>query len=531
MRLIRLLARESLLLFSLAVLTSILSGVSNMAVLVLLFRILRESVRPEVQWWEFGALATAALGFRGLSQLVLGHISRKSMRERRVQLARQIAHVPLIELERIGGPRLIAALTNDIGTVAAALPSFVRLATNLSFLIACLAYLGSLAPERVGVILLVIAAGLAAYHGLHRQALKHVRESRRNWDELLLTFRSLVEGAKELRLNAGRRTQVLETFEAHASNLLRSARYQSAFFGSAAGGIQLLFFVALGISIFGFDPQMNDRGLLISFTVSIIYMMGPLRSLADVARGLGEAEESVAHRPRPAARCRALELVGVTHSYRVDREKESFTLGPIDLTLRAGEIVFVVGANGSGKTTLAKLLTGLYLPQAGEIRLDGEAVTASTRDWYSQHFGAIFSDFFLFDRLVGVSKDGRAAELLSAFRIGDKVEIMDESLSTTTSLSLGERKRLALVLVSLEDRPIYVFDEWSAEQDPAFKDVFYKEILVDLRARGKLIIVISHDDRYFDVADRMLTLERGRSPTLVGRPAPHHGAREIVESV
>jgi putative ATP-binding cassette transporter len=60
------------------------------------------------------------------------------------------------------------------------------------------------------------------------------------------------------------------------------------------------------------------------------------------------------------------------------------------------------------------------------------------------------------------------------------------------------------------DRPIYVFDEWASDQDPAFKQIFYGDILPALKARGKAVIVISHDDRYYRVADRIVKLERGK---------------------
>ena len=69
----------------------------------------------------------------------------------------------------------------------------------------------------------------------------------------------------------------------------------------------------------------------------------------------------------------------------------------------------------------------------------------------------------------------------------------------------------------MEDRPIYVFDEWSADQDPVYREVFYREILPDLRDRGKCVVAITHDDRYFHIADRVIELDYGqvRSERLV----------------
>jgi putative ATP-binding cassette transporter len=179
-------------------------------------------------------------------------------------------------------------------------------------------------------------------------------------------------------------------------------------------------------------------------------------------------------------------------------------------------MVFIVGENGSGKTTLIKLLLGLYTPQQGEILRDGEVVTPKTRDNYRQMFTTVFSDFYLFeDLLTGEeSRSGNvlpehALPYLERLEIVHKVSVKDGVFSTL-DLSTGQRKRLALVHAYLEGRPVLVFDEWAADQDPSFRHLFYTELLPELRAKGRLLIVISHDDRYFHVADRVVRMHDGR---------------------
>ena len=187
-----------------------------------------------------------------------------------------------------------------------------------------------------------------------------------------------------------------------------------------------------------------------------------------------------------------------------------FALGPIDLAIRRGETVFIVGENGSGKTTLVKLLLGLYAPHAGALTLDGAPVPPERRDDYRQLFSAVFFDYFLFGDVMapGPIDPAEARRHLERLDIAHKVDIVDGKF-TTTDLSAGQRKRLALVQVYLERRPIAVFDEWAAEQDPTFRRIFYTEILPEFRARGTTLIVVSHDDRYFDAADRVLRLKDG----------------------
>ena len=203
-------------------------------------------------------------------------------------------------------------------------------------------------------------------------------------------------------------------------------------------------------------------------------------------------------------------------------DDEGFTLGPIDLSFSSGEVVFVTGGNGSGKSTLVRLLTGLYTPRSGHIRLNGRAIDDSSREQYRQHFSAVFADFYLFDRLFGVDAPSRGAEIqqyLALLGMDRKVRVLGDKF-TTTALSSGQRRRLALLAAYLEDRPVYVFDEWAADQDPSYKETFYLRLLPGLRARGKCVIVITHDDRYFRFGDRVLKLEAGR---IVGRAS---GARE-----
>jgi putative ATP-binding cassette transporter len=202
----------------------------------------------------------------------------------------------------------------------------------------------------------------------------------------------------------------------------------------------------------------------------------------------------------------------VRHHYHREREDDNFMLGPIDLVLKPGELVFLVGGNGSGKSTLAKVLTGLYPPAEGEIRLNGRAIDDLNRDDFRQCFSTVFSDYFLFERTVGAggaAADARARDYLERLHLDHKVSIKD-GLFSTTQLSQGQRKRLALLCAYIEDRPFYLFDEWASDQDPLFKEVFYTRLLPELRSQNKAVLVITHDDRYFACADRVVKLDYGK---------------------
>jgi putative ATP-binding cassette transporter len=369
---------------------------------------------------------------------------------------------------------------------------------------------------------------------LRREGTKQVRISRQKRNDLLDTFRLGLDAVKELKLHSGRREQVLQTFVAGTRELQASVERQSLFFNGSAVVAQILFYVTLGLAIFNYAGGTADRRLIVSFGIGIIYLMRPLQGSIQIAQQLAVADialdrieelgltleragawredDIISETPAPfrTEEFGRLELSGVTYSYASQPEKteSDFVLGPIDLSLSKGEILFVVGGNGSGKTTFARILAGLYLPTSGSICTNGHTITSEDTGWYCQLFSATFYDFFVFEQ----SLKGRewSDEIMGRFKISGRIKTESDRILNSSELSLGERKRLALMFAFLDDKPIIILDEWAANQDPNFKEIFYKEILREFRERGKLVVVISHDDRYFSTADKILFLEGGK---------------------
>ena len=346
----------------------------------------------------------------------------------------------------------------------------------------------------------------------------------------------MTEGTKELKSHRRRREAFLESCLGASSERFRRLHTKGValyFVGGSWG--QLLFFLVILVLLFPGSQLQNVSGALrASFVVMILFLMAPLEGILGALPTLGRArvalksvedlglsltthpaaprQESLPPGSQPAWR---VELVGVKHSYYEERSERVFTMGPIDLSFSPGQLVFLIGGNGSGKTTLLKVLTGLYTPEAGQVLWNGVVIDDSNRDSYRELFSVVYSDFFLFEQLLGLEKIGQssldesAAQYLKQLELNHKVQVQGGRLSTT-ALSQGQRKRLALLVAYLEDRPFYIFDEWAADQDPAFKDVFYKRLLPELKRRGKTVLVISHDDRYYHVADRVIKLDSGR---------------------
>jgi putative pyoverdin transport system ATP-binding/permease protein len=363
--------------------------------------------------------------------------------------------------------------------------------------------------------------------------MRHMMRARELFDQVAEQIRAMTEGTKELKMHSPRRRAFLGAVERTAGQLQEEERIGTTIFAAASSFGQVMFFLVIGFMVLVLPRfQAVSQWTLIAYTIVLFQIMSPLELLLSsfpvFSRGVASMRKvnqlGLSLDAEPAERESAevlaaangwwkkLELAGVTHLYRRENQDESFLLGPIDFAIEPGELVFLVGSNGSGKTTLAKLLIGLYSPESGEIRFAGQAVARDLLGTYREHFSVVFADFFVFKTLFGIEAgrlDGAARQYLSLLHLDSKVKVEDGALSTV-DLSQGQRKRLALLTAYLEDRPIYVFDEWAADQDPMFKEVFYHQLLPELKARGKTVVVITHDDRYFHLADRIVKLDSGQ---------------------
>jgi putative pyoverdin transport system ATP-binding/permease protein len=479
----------------------------------------------------FSALGILMLASRVSSQLLLTRLQTGTTFALREQLSRRILATPLRRLEELGSSRLLATLVDDVQAVTQGLLCLPPLLINVGIIVGVMVYLALMSPVVFGALFIFTFLGVASYVLPLRHIMGLLKHSRRAADSFFGDLRSLTHGLKELKINGGRRRAFLnDDLLPTAERLKLYQRRVSTIHALATSWGLSLFFFFIGLLLFalpGITPVTTST--LMAYTLAVLYLQQPLDSSMTMLPMLGSGTVALRHiesldlkdadsepvlsasesAPLPPAR---IDLVGVTHAYRREGEDTPFTLGPIDLTFQPGEIVFIVGGNGSGKTTLAKLITGLYTPESGEIRVAGQPVTAEGRERYRQHFSTVFADFHLFDKLLGLAegnKGTRAQSYLERLHLERKVRIDAQGALSTTELSTGQRKRLALLTAYLEDRPVYLFDEWAADQDPQFKEVFYRELLPDLKAAGKAVVVISHDNRYFDVADRLVRLESG----------------------
>jgi putative ATP-binding cassette transporter len=509
-----------------------LSGLANTALVAVINSMLAGSMPaplPGVTLFA-GLLLLVPVG-RYVSTMLLVKLTENAVFAARRQLSAEILAAPLRQLESLGAHRLLATLTEDVRAISDALAVFPMLCMSLAIVAGAIVYLAWLSPLALLVFMGFLVFGILTYRLPLQRALRYVRSSRIAWDGLVQKIQGITLGVKELKLNRERRDAFMrDGFDRVAAELRDSNLRGNSIAAAAHSWGQILFFLAIGCLVI-FLPRFHavSRETLIGYTLTVLYLASPLETIlallpmfnrasaaveAIERLGLTSGATPAPPRPLPAvapAAWQRLELDHVAYSYDGPGADEGFTVGPISLTFRPGETVFLVGGNGSGKTTLSKLILGLYAPTSGEIRVDGHPVEEADRDGYRQRFSAVFSDFFLFEELYGLQSPRLDAEALAHLRrleLDHKVQVREGTL-TTLDLSQGQRKRLALLTAFLEDRPIFMFDEWAADQDPHFKRVFYQDVLPALKRRRKGVIAITHDDRYYPQADRIVKLESG----------------------
>jgi putative ATP-binding cassette transporter len=525
--------RHSRSMIALAVVCSFLAGVGYTALIALTKRILAEGLFTDSRLiLSFFALCIAIPVCGYASQVVLLYVTSKAGYELRIQLGRQILAAPMRQLERLGPHRLLATVTEDVGSVIELVTVLPQMLTQFAMMAGCLVYLGWLSWKLLLIMLGYMALGLLSHQLPLIKAFRYFRLLRQQWDAMHKSFQGLIVGTKELKLNSQRRDAFLsQQLDPAAAGLQRYGVRGNAIAMASSNWGQILFFIFIGLLLFATPHLLSvEPQILIGYTLAVLFMITPLTMVLNQIPSLERAylaaerieelgltlnatkSESLAPAQPPATSWQRLDLIDVTHTYRQEGGGAEFELGPINLTLRPGELIFLIGGNGSGKTTLAKLLMGLYEPEGGEIRVDGKLVTDEGRDAYRQRFSVVFYDFYLFERLFGLEAkdlDAQSQQYLELLQLSHKLKIEDGKLSTV-DLSQGQRKRLALLNAYLEDRPVYVFDEWAADQDPQFKQIFYYQLLPELKARGKTVVVISHDDRYYGLADRLIKMESGK---------------------
>jgi putative ATP-binding cassette transporter len=457
----------------------------------------------------------------------------------RMRLLEQLRHADLLKLERFGETPLFESITQSCQIVSMNSQYIALSLRSVLLTIALMIYILSISPLAFFVIIATLTAGAVAYRHLGLAVDRQRRILTIQESALFESVSDLFDGFKEQRLNSARSRDLNDSFIGVSGamtgerNEMHQFSWQQYVFGETFYNLMLglVVFVVPSYSS-SFDKDVVKVAAACLFMAASVF--GLMQSMAVMAAAEAAAgrmlglETELADLAEPgsdgpilpiAADFSEIRMRGVEFTFPSSAGEQAFSVGPIDLIIRRGETVFITGGNGSGKSTFLRLLCGLYHPLRGQLLVDGVEIEPARLAAYRSLMATVFSDFHLFARLYGLNlpKEDEAQNLLRWLELG-RMTALDGDRFSRRDLSAGQRKRLAMAAALLEKKPILILDEWAADQDPQFRFKFYREILPELKRRGLTIIAVTHDDHYFDVAERRLHMDEGRLTELpVGR--------------
>ena len=513
-----------------------LGGASSAAMLATLNAGAQAADSGKVNYWAASAFIIALLLFIKAQRFTLITVAveiEAMIHKLRVRLLDLVRRSELLPLEAIGSSEIIAAITKDTAALTQGTRrlAWAGHALSLLFFVAIyVAYL-SLVAFALGAAIICIAAVL--YRAMGRQLAEGKRAAGAWENRLLDRLIDLLDGFKEVRLNRARRDDLFDDIvdvSRTAANIeirTESETLKRILFARST------VWALLGLTVF-VVPAFGapEKGVIAEITTAIVFVIAAVFGLILLAPNLAAANAAADSIERLEARLERaivvarevnaadlpkrfdhIEMRDIVFRYADKSSEAGFQVGPLDFSLRSGDLVFITGGNGSGKSTFLKLLAGLYKLDAGEIMLDRARVNDGTRETYRALISAIFSDYHLFQRLYGISADPAEVDrLLAQFRLLNKTRLTDGKFRTI-DLSGGQRKRLALIVSLLEQRPILLLDEWAADQDAEFRRRLYDELLPELIRNGATVVAVTQDDRHLSelrVPARRLLMRDGR---------------------
>ncbi len=445
------------------------------------------------------------------------------------RVVKQILDTPLLKVAKVGKARILASLGSDVRNISFGLlrlPDFLQ----SSILILCTsAYLCYLSPQIFTLCAIWIIVVFTINNFLMMKVYAYFRKARENDDALQNNYQNILDGHKELLINRYRAKLYYEDeFESNARSKKKNSTLGNLFNNLSSNFTNVALLALVGVEFYlALEFKWASVAEATTIALSILFLRTPLVSmigsfptllLAKIALdkiAKLELDDYKEHfeKTNSIKDWRQISFKNTSFSY-----DDNFHLNPVNLDLKKGELIFLIGKNGSGKSTFCMLLTGLFKPSEGEIFVDDMKIDDDNLDIYRSLVSAVFSDFHLFTKTLAKEKfadEEKIASWLEFLELKGKTRVEDHEL-VLTKLSTGQKKRLAMLIALLEERDILVLDEWAADQDPVFRRFFYKKLLPLLKEQGKTIFAITHDDAYFDSADRIFLAEGGNISELKG---------------
>jgi putative ATP-binding cassette transporter len=447
-----------------------------------------------------------------------------------------IDHVRQSELhsiERISSAEIFNTLTVDSQNVSDIVDMIWYFLNSLIILGAAIIYLLFVSLYSFIIIVITLTTGVLLYLKNLKSAIELILNARNCEKDLFKSVDTILSGIKELKINKKKSDNFFYSNYSQMVSKIKKIRIRSGFLMAycillpySVWLLSIFFIVFILPHIHLISPYILKQVVPLILFIPITYILEllPFIVLANISlqrlysfktgldnlnnENINIKKNMRMNKFKEYSKIDTLALKNIKFLYTNDNGECLFPLGPINFNFNQGEITFITGGNGSGKSTLLKIITGLYFPLSGSILVNNKEINILD---YRKLFTPIFSDYHLFDRIYGVKNPdaGKILDLTEKMGLSQKIKYSDNRFSTY-HLSTGQKKRLAMISALMEDRPVYVFDEWAAEQDAAFREYFYRTIIMDLKRNNKIVLCVTHDEKYFHIADKMLCLEYGK---------------------
>ncbi|MDI1443593.1 cyclic peptide export ABC transporter [Polyangium sp. 6x1] len=460
----------------------------------------------------------------------------------RTRIVEKIERTELEGLERVGTAEIFDRVTENMSVVSEqgwVLGSFLQ---ALFVLVFGLIYIATISLPAFALIALMLVFGFFIVQYRFEEVVDVLRQMGQLRLEFFERVMDLLKGFKEAKFSRRRGREIHDDIVGMAESLRTGAVRTADGLSGVLVMPNCVLYILLGAVVFTLPRYIDvDTQTMASLVTCTAFVWGPFTSVAGGLNAVfrssvafeqirtleGKLDEAVQRAAVQKTedpwngRIGTLEAHDIVYEYPTGNGDKSFRVGPLSLDIEPGEVVFLVGGNGSGKSTLLKVLTGLYPRSGGELRVGGVLVQPENVAAYREMISAIYSDFHLFSKLYGMldAEPGAVRALIAEMGLQGKTSFEAQQF-TRRALSTGQRRRLATIMTLLEDRPVYVFDEWAADQDPGFRRYFYEELVPALKRRGKTVIAVTHDDRYFHCADRVIKLSYGKVQATTRTDAP-----------
>lgn len=522
------------------ILLSVLSGLANVVIVIMVTSGIYIEHRLSYYIFYYGLTIVVYLLGRRYVQIKLIEMARGHIYDLNIQLTNKVFSTSYENFEKIDKGRVYATFHDDITIIGQSTQFMLTLVTSLITAIGAFVYLASIAAWSTLIVLVLVVVLACLYYFVSQHTRRYFEEARNSRNVFMQYFNGMVEGFRELSLHGFKKDRYKEDLATSTAEFRDKISYADIRFVNTFLVGESLLVILLGFVSYGMHPLFPSLPFtaLTSFIVVLLYLIGPINGILNsvpllmrlkvswrrVTDFVNEipvqaVRQTSCENERPAD-IHSIRTAGIVYRYPSRDGEEVFEVGPIDLCATRGQIIFIVGGNGSGKTTLAKLLTGLYAPAEGAIFINDRSVEPYE---LGEYYAPVFTNPYLFNKIYTphvAARKNEIGEYLALLDLAHKVTVTGDVYSTI-DLSVGQRKRLALLQCYLEDRPIYLFDEWAADQDPHYRHIFYRKLLPDMKKSGKIVIAITHDDHYFDVADSVLKMDRGKLATFDKNLWPH----------